>query len=216
MCKLNTRCSIIAATNPKGKYDPTQDIEVNIALASPLLSRFDIILILLDNRNEECMFKLLTIGDMYPKINERAVSSFLLQSEIAGVDLKVKSNVLWDLNTMRQYLTFVKTTCFPQLSNDSNIVLKRYYQMQRGTDLRNAARTTIRLLESLIRLSQAHARLCFRKIVTVSDAVIFKVILDCRSSTYRVINADQFINWSSVNTSFRVPSRSGARILLSR
>ena len=53
VCKLNTRTTIIAATNSKGKYDPDVSLCSNVALASPLLSRFDVILVLKDNQNKE-------------------------------------------------------------------------------------------------------------------------------------------------------------------
>lgn len=39
----------------------------------------------------------------------------------------------------------------PETTEDANIVLSRYYWMQRQNTHRNAARTTVRFLESILR-----------------------------------------------------------------
>ncbi|XP_019861042.1 PREDICTED: DNA helicase MCM9-like, partial [Amphimedon queenslandica] len=135
VCKLNTRCSILAATNPKGNYDPELSTGINVALASPLMSRFDVVLVLLDSYNEEW---------------DRFVSSFVLSRKDSMND---KDNNLWSIEQLKSYLSYVKSLK-PVMTEPANQVLSRYYQLQRQTDTLNAARTTIRLLESLVRLAQ--------------------------------------------------------------
>ncbi|KAG9347498.1 hypothetical protein JZ751_005065 [Albula glossodonta] len=159
VCKLNTRTAILAATNPKGQYDPSVSVSVNVALASPLLSRFDLVLVLLDTKNPDW---------------DRIISSFILQNK-SGPS---KSESVWSMEKMKAYFCLVKSLQ-PQMSEEANSILVRYYQVQRQNSSRNAARTTIRMLESLGRLAEAHAKLMFRDTVTVEDAVVVVSVMEC-------------------------------------
>nr|XP_054589720.1 DNA helicase MCM9 isoform X2 [Nothobranchius furzeri] len=159
VCKLNTRTSILAATNPKGQYDSSEPLSVNVALASPLLSRFDLVLVLRDTRNPEW---------------DRIISSFILEDRGPPVE----SSSLWSMEKMKAYFSIIKQLQ-PQVSEEAKCILTRYYQLQRQSDGRNAARTTIRMLESLSRLAEAHARLMFREMVTIEDAVTAVSVMEC-------------------------------------
>ncbi len=88
------------------------------------------------------------------------------------------------------YINYVKST-EPSLTKDANRVIQAYYTFQRGSDERNAARTTVRMLESVIRLSQAHAKLMLRDKVIVMDAVVCIALIECslnKSSSFGDVN----------------------------
>lgn len=83
----------------------------------------------------------------------------LLTQHLMYTGYPSKSEKLWSMEKMKTYFCLIRNLQ-PTLSDVGNQVLLRYYQMQRQSDSRNAARTTIRLLESLIRLAEGlfHSR----------------------------------------------------------
>jgi DNA replication licensing factor MCM4 len=59
ICQLNARTAILAAANPvNSKYDPTKSVVMNIHLPPTLLSRFDLIYLVLDKQSEDADRKL--------------------------------------------------------------------------------------------------------------------------------------------------------------
>ncbi|XP_020089707.1 probable DNA helicase MCM9 isoform X2 [Ananas comosus] len=143
---LSTRTTVFGATNPKGQYDPNQCLSVNTTLSGPLLSRFDIVLVLLDTKNPEW---------------DAIVSSHILAEK--GEARKNNSDGLehmWSLPMIRRYIHYVKQHFKPVLTKESEKVISSYYQLQRRSANHNVARTTVRMLESLIRLAQVWEMLC--------------------------------------------------------
>ncbi|XP_027837856.2 DNA helicase MCM9-like [Aphis gossypii] len=161
VCKLDTRCTVMAAMNPKSRYNLNLSITDNIKVASPLLSRFDLILILIDTKNEEW---------------EKVVSSYVLQGKKPGAHKN--STTLWSLEKLQHYFCTIRSMT-PETTEDANIVLSKYYWMQRQSTYRNPARTSVRFLESLLRLSQAHAKLMFRNQVLVQDTIVAVSLMEC-------------------------------------
>lgn len=171
VCKLNTRCSIIAACNSKGRFEEGESISSNTALASPLLSRFDLILVLLDRRSEEW---------------DRELSGALLEAA-CGSRRRAQQDSLWDLEMLKSYISFAKHQGKPVLSMEAKVIISKYYQLQRAADTRDAARTTVRLLESLIRLAQAHAKLLFQSEILAHDAITAIILMESSLQTQSIL-----------------------------
>ncbi|KAH9658104.1 putative DNA helicase MCM9 [Citrus sinensis] len=172
---LSTRTIIFGATNPKGHYDPNLSLSVNTTLSGPLLSRFDIVLVLLDTKNPEW---------------DAVVSSHILAE--GGLSEEKDTEPLtdiWPLAMLRRYIYFVKGYFKPILTKEAEKVISSYYQLQRRSATQNAARTTVRMLESLIRLAQAHARLMFRNEVTQLDAITAILCIESSMTTSAIVDS---------------------------
>lgn len=131
---------------------------------------------------------------------DKRVSTFLLQQAVnagSGGDSRNKSNSSrknmsgsvgkrekvvedqWDIGRLRDYIAYVKHAFQPTMSKEAQLLLMRYYQIQRQSEERSQGRTTVRLLESLLRLSEAHARVMSRYSAVLRGALSV-LIIDCK------------------------------------
>lgn len=84
---------------------------------------------------------------------------------------------MWGIEKLRAYVATVKSRFRPTISHDASILLERHYSLCRSSpDI--AIQITVRFLESLIRLSQAHASLMHRNVVEVDDAVAIILLME--------------------------------------
>ncbi|POM73034.1 DNA replication licensing factor MCM9 [Phytophthora palmivora] len=137
VCKLNARTTIFAVTNPKGRYDPTTDVSVNTSIASPLLSRFDLILVLLDRMNPRwdqvvSSFILKQAVGTNTSLKEEAErdegESSFAPGDKQGSWLSNEDSSLWSIQKLQAYICHVKDKYQPQLSRAAMMILQRYYQ----------------------------------------------------------------------------------------
>ncbi|XP_076240123.1 DNA helicase MCM9 [Calliopsis andreniformis] len=162
---LNSRCTVIAAINPSGgEFDEEEEWETN--LGDPLLSRFDLILLLKDNKNPE-WDKLMSDHILKAAYEYEDNAS---QSESTSHTELLKAEGLWKTDTLREYFAHIHSL-EPQLTKEAELILRKVYMYHRSDSNRREERTTVRLLDSLIRLAEGHARLMYRSKIEVMDAI---------------------------------------------
>lgn len=143
---LNARTSILAAANPVGgRYDRSKSLKQNVNLTAPIMSRFDLFFILVDDCNE--------------------VTDYAIARRIVDLHSRVEESVdrLYSLDEIRRYLLFARQFK-PKISSESEEFIVEQYKRLRLRDgsggvSKSAWRITVRQLESMIRLSEAMARM---------------------------------------------------------
>ncbi|XP_071785606.1 DNA replication licensing factor mcm4-A-like [Asterias amurensis] len=154
ICSLNARTSILAAANPvDSQWNPKKTIIDNIQLPHTLLSRFDLIFLILDPQDE---------------IFDRRLANHLVSLYHQGGELSTNEHM--DLNLMRDYLSYARSYVHPKLSEEAGqLLIQAYVEMRKIGSARGMVSAYPRQLESLIRLAEAHARMRFSNVVEIVD-----------------------------------------------
>lgn len=64
------------------------------------------------------------------------------------------------------------------MSEEAEIIVNKYYQFLRQNPRVSKDRKSVRMLESLIRLCEAHARLYMKSQATVFDAITIVILME--------------------------------------
>merc|ERR1712029_1193284 len=154
ICQLNARTSILAAANPiNSKWDPKGTVMDNIQLPPTLMSRFDLVFLILDPQDEQ-----------YDKKLGRHLVFLYFKDESA------EEEEFFSMKVLRDYVKFAKDRYNPVLSDEAGQKMISYYvEMRKVGAGRGQVTAYPRQLESLIRLSEAHARMRFSNLVELED-----------------------------------------------
>ncbi|VVT46262.1 uncharacterized protein SAPINGB_P001126 [Magnusiomyces paraingens] len=148
---LNARTSILAAANPiGGRYNRKTSLRANINMSAPIMSRFDLFFVIVDDPNERI---------------DRDLAEHI-------VDLHMRTDDAieppYSTSQIQRYIRYASTFS-PKMTKPARDYLVQRYKELRADDAqglgRNSYRITVRQLESMIRLCEAIARAnCTRKI----------------------------------------------------
>jgi replicative DNA helicase Mcm len=159
---LKAETAIIAAANPhSGRYDIYKTPTQNIRLPPSLLSRFDLIFVVVDRPN---------------KADDAQMAEFILQTAMRDPEEVVEDSddekiapIPGDI--LKKYIKHAKRTCHPIITQEAKERIKEFYLELRGEyDSEDAIVSILaRNLDALVRLSEAYAKMALRNKVQKDD-----------------------------------------------
>jgi len=194
---LPSRTTVLAAANPvEGQYNRGKTLMQNLKMTPAMLSRFDLVFLLLDRPDAE-RDQRLTAHIMAAHAGaEGSVRSRQLESSVSAPSLLTDGRVMTSSGSgapplknrlkerrpdddplppqlLRKYIAYARQYVHPVLSPEATAVIKSFYLQLRQQSACNLAGppVTHRQLESLVRLSEARARVDLRDTVTAQDAL---------------------------------------------
>lgn len=143
ICTLNSRTSILASANPReSRYNPRLSVVENLQLPPTLLSRFDLIYLILDKPEERSDRRLAShLVSLYFRSEDQRVPEVIPPAELAA------------------YIRCARQRSHPKVSVEAAEALVTEYVALRRVGSRQTVTATPRQLEALIRLSESLARM---------------------------------------------------------
>jgi DNA helicase MCM8 len=189
-CSLPARTSVIAAANPvDGHFDHAKTVAENLCMAGPMLSRFDMIFLLLDRadatRDMMLSEHIMDIHGAAGRVGGAsgaggAGGAAASAAGHAGEQASLRDRLLPPAQfsslpppLLRKYICYVRRYVRPVLTPPAASVLKDCFLRLRAEAARAGADSipvTTRTLEALVRLAEARAKIEGREQVTVADA----------------------------------------------
>ncbi|RLV83369.1 DNA replication licensing factor MCM6 [Meyerozyma sp. JA9] len=141
---LNARTSILAAANPVGgRYNRKLGLRSNLNMTAPIMSRFDLFFVILDDCNER----------VDTQLASHIVDLHMLRDEAIDPPFSAEQ--------LSRYIKYARTFK-PVMTKEARDFLVSRYKELRADDAQGLGRTsyriTVRQLESMVRLSEAIAR----------------------------------------------------------
>ncbi|XP_037543327.1 DNA helicase MCM8 [Nematolebias whitei] len=186
---LPARTSVVAAANPTGgHYNRGKTVSENLKMSSALLSRFDVVFLLLDIPDESHDRQLSehvmanragknrTSSATVTRTSSDSETCILLQHSALPLSerLQLPTGECVDLVPaclLRKYISYARQYVHPSLAPEAAQTLQDFYLSLRSqAHSADATPITTRQLESLIRLTEARAKLELRETATKSDA----------------------------------------------
>ncbi|KAG8466214.1 hypothetical protein KFE25_001970 [Diacronema lutheri] len=220
VCSLPARASVIAAANPTGgHYNRAKTVAENLRMSAPILSRFDLIFILLDapdrgkdRRLSRHVFAMHSrAGKLRTGGGARAAAGACAAG--AGADAAADDPAyVWSQQPghadwhasrplserlvvtgaefdplppklLRTYIEYARAHVRPELTDDARALLKSFYLQLRARHAGSeCGAITTRQLESLMRMSEARAKL--ELLEEVSEAHVQDVVDIMKESLY--------------------------------
>ncbi|KAL8106483.1 hypothetical protein AgCh_030029 [Apium graveolens] len=190
---LQARCSVIAAANPiGGRYDSSKNFSQNVELTDPIVSRFDILCVVKDVVDpviDEMLAKF--VVDSHFK--SQAKGAHFGDNPLGHSQEDAEASAMTDdpeiipQDMLKKYITFAKLNVFPRLHDaDLDKLTQVYAELRRESSNGQGVPIAVRHIESMIRMSEAHARMHLRQHVTQEDVdMAIRVLLDSFISTQK-------------------------------